>query len=78
MIEEINRTRFAHVITIEDPIEYIFEPKKCIFEQKQLGKDVVSFASAMKYAMRQRPDVILFGETRDPESLRNAIALAET
>ena len=78
MIEEINITRACHVITIEDPIEYIFEPKKCIFEQKQLGKDVVSFASAMKYAMRQRPDVILFGETRDPESLRNAIALAET
>ena len=78
MIEEINTTRPCHVITIEDPIEYVFEPKKCIFEQKQLGKDVISFASAMKYAMRQRPDVILFWETRDPESLRNAIALAET
>ena len=78
MIEEINTTRACHIITIEDPIEYIFEPKKSIFEQKQLWKDVVSFASAMKYAMRQRPDVILFGETRDSESLRNAIALAET
>ncbi|MBO7504995.1 Flp pilus assembly complex ATPase component TadA [bacterium] len=60
MIEEINMTRSSHIITIEDPIEYVFEPKKAIFEQKQLGKDVVSFASAMKYAMRQRPDVILF------------------
>ena len=78
MIEEINTTRACHVITIEDPIEYIFEPKKSIFEQKQLWKDVVSFASAMKYAMRQRPDVILFWETRDTESLKNAIALAET
>lgn len=78
MIEEINVTRACHIITIEDPIEYVFEPKKSIFEQKQLGKDVISFASAMKYAMRQRPDVILFGETRDPESLRNAISLAET
>lgn len=78
MIEEINRTRPCHIITIEDPIEYIFTPKKAIFEQKQLEKDVVSFSSAMKYAMRQRPDVILFWETRDPESLRNAIALAET
>ena len=78
MVEEINTTRACHVITIEDPIEYIFEPKKSIFEQKQLWKDIVSFASAMKYAMRQRPDVILFWETRDPESLRNAIALAET
>ena len=78
MIEEINTTRACHIITIEDPIEYIFEPKKSIFEQKQLWKDVVSFASAMKYAMRQRPDVILFWETRDTESLKNAIALAET
>lgn len=78
MIEEINLSRACHIITIEDPIEYIFEPKKAIFEQKQLGKDVISFASAMKYAMRQRPDVILFGETRDPESLKNAISLAET
>ena len=78
MIEEINMTRSCHIITIEDPIEYIFDPKKAIFEQKQLGKDVVSFASAMKYAMRQRPDVVLFGEVRDTESLRNAIALAET
>ena len=59
-IEEINMSRACHIITIEDPIEYIFEPKQAIFEQKQLGKDVVSFSSAMKYAMRQRPDVILF------------------
>ena len=78
MIEEINCIRPCHIITIEDPIEYIFEPKKAIFDQKQLDKDVTSFASAMKYAMRQRPDVILFGEARDPESLRNAVALAET
>ena len=78
MIEEINRSRPCHIITIEDPIEYIFTPKKAIFEQKQLEKDVISFSSAMKYAMRQRPDVILFWETRDPESLRNAVALAET
>ena len=78
MIEEINMTKSCHVITVEDPIEYVFEPKKALFDQKQLGKDVISFSSAMKYAMRQRPDVILFWETRDPESLRNAMALAET
>ena len=78
MIEEINMNKAKHIITIEDPIEYIFNPKKAIFEQKQLGKDIVSFSSAMKYALRQRPDVILFGEARDAESLRNAIALAET
>ncbi len=78
MIEEVNMNKQKHIITIEDPIEYVFTPKKAIFEQKQLGKDIISFASAMKYALRQRPDVILFGEARDPESLRNAIALAET
>ncbi|MDR3169180.1 MAG: PilT/PilU family type 4a pilus ATPase [Candidatus Peribacteria bacterium] len=78
MIEEINMTKPKHIITIEDPIEYVFEPKKSIFEQKQLGKDIVSFSGAMKYALRQRPDVILFGEIRDTESVRNAIALAET
>ena len=78
MIEEINMTRSSHIITVEDPIEYVFEPKKAIFEQKQLGKDVTSFSSAMKYAMRQRPDVILFWETRNPDSLRYALMLAET
>ncbi|MDR0860852.1 MAG: PilT/PilU family type 4a pilus ATPase [Candidatus Peribacteria bacterium] len=78
MIEEINMAKPKHIITIEDPIEYVFEPKKAIFEQKQLGKDITSFAGAMKFALRQRPDVILFGEIRDPDSLRNAIALAET
>lgn len=78
MVEEINMTKAKHIITIEDPIEYIFEPKKSIFEQKQLGKDITSFGSAMKYALRQRPDVILFWEIRDTESVRNAIALAET
>lgn len=78
MIEEINMGKAKHIITIEDPIEYVFTPQKSIFEQKQLGKDIVTFASAMKYALRQRPDVILFGEIRDTESLRNAIALAET
>lgn len=78
MIEEINMNKAKHIITIEDPIEYVFDPKKSIFEQKQLWKDIVTFASAMKYALRQRPDVILFGEARDPDSLRNAIALAET
>ncbi len=78
MIEEINMAQAKHIITIEDPIEYIFEPKKAIFEQKQLGKDIVSFSSAMKYALRQRPDIILFGEARDIVSIDNAIALSET
>lgn len=78
MVEEVNMNKNKHIITIEDPIEYVFTPKKSIFEQKQLWKDITSFASAMKYALRQRPDIILFGEARDPESLKNAMALAET
>ena len=78
MIEEINQNKYRHIITVEDPIEYVFAPQKSIFEQKQLGRDITSFASAMKYALRQRPDIILFGEARDPESLKNAMALAET
>lgn len=49
-----------HILTIEDPIEYVFDPKESIVDQKELGKDVCSFSSAMKYALRQRPDVILF------------------
>lgn len=78
MIEETNQNKHRHIITVEDPIEYVFTPQKCIFEQKQLWRDITSFASAMKYALRQRPDIILFGEARDPESLKNAMALAET
>lgn len=78
MIEELNQTTNKHIITIEDPIEYVFKPEMCVFEQKELWKDVTSFATAMKYAVRQRPDVILFWEVRDPESLRYAVSLAET
>ena len=75
MIEEINQNDKKHILTIEDPIEYIFEPKESIIDQKELGKDVTSFSSAMKFSLRQRPDVILF---RDLDGIRNAILLAET
>lgn len=78
MIEEVNRTQSKHIITMEDPIEYVFEPKKSSIKQKQLGRDIVSFSSALKYALRQRPDIILFGEARDAVGIKNAIALAET
>jgi twitching motility protein PilT len=60
MIEEINQNYPKHIITIEDPIEYVFKPKKSIIEQKQLGTDVLSFARALRAALRQKPDVILF------------------
>lgn len=78
MVEEINQTEKKHILTIEDPIEYIFEAKESVVDQKELGKDVSSFSSAMKYALRQRPDVILFGEIRDLDGIRNAILLSET
>jgi len=78
MIEEINQNFPKHIITIEDPIEYVFEPKKCIIEQKQLWTDVTSYAKALRSALRQKPDVILFWEMRDLDSIQNAITLAET
>lgn len=78
LIQEINDTEHKHIITIEDPIEYVFKPNKSIVEQKQLWTDVVSFARALKSCLRQNPDVILFGEMRDPESIKYAITLAET
>ncbi|MFA5747804.1 MAG: PilT/PilU family type 4a pilus ATPase [Candidatus Absconditabacterales bacterium] len=78
MIQEINETQQKHIITIEDPIEYVFSPKKSVIEQKQLGSDVVSFAMALRSALRQNPNVILFGEMRDQDSVKNAITLAET
>lgn len=78
LIQEINATENKHIITIEDPIEYVFTPSKSIIEQKQLWTDVLSFARALKSCLRQNPDVILFGEMRDPESIKYAITLAET
>lgn len=78
MIQEINMKKKKHIISIEDPIEYVFNAEKSIIEQKELHKDVISFASALKSALRQDPDVILFGEMRDKESIKNAITLAET
>lgn len=78
MIEEINSSMWKHIITIEDPIEYVFEPKKSVIEQKQLWTDILSFPKALRSALRQKPDVVLFGEMRDLESIQNAITLAET
>jgi twitching motility protein PilT len=78
MIQEINLNYSKHIITLEDPIEYKFKPEKCIVEQKELGKDITWFASSSKFTLRQRPDVILLGELREVETIRNAILLAET
>lgn len=78
MIDTINEERPIHIITIEDPIEYLHLHKKAVVEQIELGMDTPSFALALKYAMRQDPDVILVGEMRDLETIATAITAAET
>ena len=78
MIEEINNSRNAHIITIEDPIEFVFTSKKSLIEQRELGGDTPSFASALKHVLRQDPNVIMVGEMRDPETIAIALTAAET
>lgn len=78
MIEEVNRQFQKHIVTIEDPIEYVFTPQQSVIEQKQLWSDILSFSRALRAALRQKPDVILFWEMRDLESIQNAVTLAET
>jgi twitching motility protein PilT len=78
MINVINQERDAHIITIEDPIEYVFENKKCLIEQREFGSDTLSFADALKYSLRQDPNIIMVGEMRDPETIAAALTAAET
>jgi twitching motility protein PilT len=78
IIDHLNRTRAAHVITIEDPIEFVFEHGRCLIEQRQVGEDSPSFAAALRHVLRQRPDVILIGEMRDLETVATALTAAET
>ncbi len=78
MLDMINAERRAHIITIEDPIEYSFEDKQSIIEQRQLGRDTESFSSALKYALRQDPNVIMVGEMRDYETVSAAVTAANT
>ena len=78
LINEINKTRSEHIITIEDPIEYLHAPKKCVVDQREVGTDSVSYACALRAALREDPDVILVGEMRDLESVSIAITAAET
>jgi len=78
MIDYINRERDAHIITVEDPIEYYFEHSLSIINQREVGVDVTSFAYALRGALRQDPDVILVGEMRDLETIEAAISAAET
>ncbi len=78
MIEAMNQRYRKHIITLEDPVEYVFESKQCILEQRELGADMPSFASGLKHALRQDPDIILVGEMRDLETTALAISAAET
>ena len=78
MIQRINETRHDHIVTIEDPIEYIYTQKKCLINQRELGQDTLSFERALKYVLRQDPDVVLIGEMRDLETIRSALTIAET
>lgn len=78
IIEKFNENNNLKILTIEDPIEYIFENKKSLIVQRELGKDVESFEKALKNSLRQDPDVIILGEIRDEESLYSALKLAET
>ena len=78
LIEIINQTRKDHVITIEDPVEFIYEDKKSLITQRTLGTDVKDFKTGIRYALRQDPDVMLIGEIRDKDTLYSAIEAAET
>src|SRR5919206_848301 len=78
ILDEINRTRHDHILTIEDPIEFLHRHKGCIVNQREIGQDAVSFAEALRGALRQDPDVILVGEMRDLETISTAMTAAET
>ena len=78
MIDKVNRERKGHIITVEDPIEFIHRHQSCIVNQREVGSDTHSFANALKYALREDPDVILIGEMRDLETIQAALTIAET
>jgi len=78
LIDEINRSRSDHIITIEDPIEFLHRHKRCVVNQREIGSDAADFGSALRAALRQDPDVILLGEMRDLETISTALTAAET
>ena len=78
MVDKVNRERKGHIITVEDPIEFIHRHKHCVVNQREVGADTKSFAAALKYALRQDPDTILIGEMRDLETIAAALTIAET
>ncbi len=78
MLDLINRTRYEHMITVEDPIEFVHPHKKCLVNQREVGADTHSFANALRAALREDPDVVLIGEMRDLETIESALRIAET
>lgn len=78
MIDKINREERGHILTVEDPIEFVHKHQGCIVNQREVGADTQSFGSALKYALRQDPDVVLIGEMRDLETIGAALTIAET
>lgn len=78
MLNEINLTEHKHIVTVEDPVEFIHDNKKSVFSHRETGADTQSFATALKYAMRQDPDIIFIGEMRDKETIEAALTAAET
>jgi twitching motility protein PilT len=78
MVETVNRSRACHVITLEDPIEFVYQPRRCLIHQREVGTHVESFAAGLRAALRERPDIILVGEMRDRETVAMALTAAET
>lgn len=78
MVNHVNETEYAHILTIEDPIEFVHDSKKCLINQREVGPHTLSFSAALRSALREDPDVILVGELRDLETIRLALSAAET
>ena len=78
MVDRINSERYDHIITVEDPIEYLHPHKKCLINQREVNADTVSFKAALRYVLRQDPDVVLIGEMRDLETIEAALTVSET
>lgn len=78
MLDHVNNNLYGHVLTIEDPIEFVHEPRKCVINQREVGPHTLSFSNALRSALREDPDVILVGELRDLETIRLALTAAET
>ena len=78
MLDKVNRERSGHIVTVEDPIEFVHRHKNCLVNQREVGSDTGSFETALKYVLRQDPDVILVGEMRDLETVKAALTIAET